>query len=45
MATLGALAGTPPAKAHLQHAWQVTRIFESFAAGAERWIEIDGSMP
>jgi len=41
----GALAGTPPAKAHLQHAWQVTRIFESFAAGAERWIEIDGSMP
>ncbi|KPK61986.1 MAG: hypothetical protein AMK73_07050 [Planctomycetes bacterium SM23_32] len=34
------LEGRPPAKGHLEHAWQVTRIFEAFAEGAGRLIEL-----
>ncbi|MFW6162752.1 MAG: Gfo/Idh/MocA family protein [Planctomycetota bacterium] len=34
------LAGRPPAKATLEHAWQVTRIFEAFAEGPGQRIPL-----
>ena len=34
------LDGRPPIKGHLEHAWQVTRIFEAFAEGPNRTINL-----
>ena len=39
--TLVVTAGRPPAKGTLEHAWQVTRIFEAFAAGPGRTIALE----
>lgn len=35
------LEGRPPAKAGLDHAWQVTRLFEAFAAGPGTRIDLE----
>ena len=37
------LEGRPPAKGTLEHAWQVTRIFEAFAEGPGKVIALDAT--
>lgn len=38
------LSKTPPAKANLEHAWQITRIFEAFAEGPGKRIELEAGV-